>query len=657
MARILIVEDEKVVAFDLKDLLESNGHSVIAVCEFAEEAVAHAPALKPDLVLMDIHLKGAETGISAAGKLQRGEPVPVLFLTAFADKATVAAAAQQGAYGYVVKPYSEPELLASIEVALFKASVDKAARAREEWVTTTLRSIGDAVVATDPAGRVRFLNPAAEALTGWTVADALARPIEEVVVLREEKTRAPVELPSNAAMQQDAVVALVKPCVLLRRDSTEVIVDDCGAPIHDGEGRIGGSVLILRDISEKRLLESRLALQARLAGLGTLSAGIAHEINNPLTYVITNLMFITEGIGKAAGADQALLADLQQCLADAQLGASRIRTIVSDMKLFAHPQASTSTFDLREALEDACRFTSHEVALRAAFEKAVAGQPVLVHGDKQQLSQLIGILLVNAAQAIPEGGAGERRVTLRLEASGSEAVVTVSDTGVGMTPEVLVRIFDPFFTTKPVGVGTGLGLSIAHGIAEAHGAQMRVRSKPGSGTAVEFRLATQRQPAALPASLAATRAVQRRRLLLVDDDPLVLRALQRQLASHHEVAAVLSGGEALTLLAAGMEFDLLLIDLLMPELSGVELHQRICQAHPHLSGRMAFLSGGAFTPATQAFAQQHAELILKKPASTAALDALFEKLLDEELVDYKPLDAGDGPVSAGAPGQGAAQGG
>jgi signal transduction histidine kinase len=489
MARVLIVEGNTHVAFDLKTVLRTAGHEVVGIRKCCD-AAARAPLVNADLIVVDVPLHEAQAWVDALSDAQGGAPVPVLLLTPKAEEARVEAIAKERSFAYLVKACSVQELLAAVDAALFAGALGGQGRANEEWVAKTLQSVDLAVVATGLDGRVRLLNRAAAALTGCSLAEALARPIEEVVALLDEKTGATVPMLSSEAMAVNAALAPMRPCLLRRRDSTQVVVDQCGVPIHDTNGCVIGSILLLRDLADERRLASRLAMQERLAGLGTLSASIAHEINNPLTYVVSNLGFIDETIARMTGAEPSVLEELRQCLREALLGAARIRTIVADMRLFAQSSPSFSTFDLREAIDDAARFTGPEVARRATFSRLSVERPVSVQGDKRQLAQLFGVLLVNAAQAIPDEGPNERRVTLLLEDAGGEAVIRVSDTGVGMAPEVLMRIFDPYFTTKAMGVGTGLGLSIAHGIAEAHGAQLRVETRVGEGTTVEVRLAT-----------------------------------------------------------------------------------------------------------------------------------------------------------------------
>ena len=639
MAKLVVVEDESVVAFDLCDLLKLNGHEVLGVFAAGEEALAQIPLLRPDLVLIDIHLSGALDGIDTANALQAGGSTAVLFLTAFADKATVFRAAAQGAYGYIIKPFAERELLAAVEVALFKASADRSFRAREQWVTTTLNSIGDAVIATDASGRVRFVNPVAEELTGWSAQEALAQPLEVVLHLLDAGTRARLELPTVKAIARDEVVQLDTDALLVRRDGSERLINDSAAPTHDETGKLAGTVIVFRDISEKRGLEQKLSITERLASLGTLAAGLAHEVNNPLTYVIANQELVVDKLRELAQESPSSpgLREAIEWMNDAVEGAGRIRSIIADVKVFAHPQRGETLFNLRDALVDAARISQNEVRVRATFELVVPPAPVLVLGDRRLLAQVIGILLVNAAQAIEEGDAGRNRIRLSLSVVGSQALVQVSDTGMGMTPEVMVRIFDPFFTTKALGVGTGLGLSIAHAIAKGHGASLEAESQPGKGTTLSMRLPLQTRATATPRPAAASGdrslPATRRRLLLVDDDASVLRALQRALGTRHDITCADSGSEALRRLRQGERFDVIISDLLMPEVTGANLHRLLLAEIPEQARRMLFLTGGAFTAASRMFLAEMGDRVLEKPSSPQVIEAAVEALLGKIAAD------------------------
>jgi nitrogen-specific signal transduction histidine kinase/CheY-like chemotaxis protein len=385
---------------------------------------------------------------------------------------------------------------------------------------------------------------------------------------------------------------------------------------------------------------SRLQLSERMASVGTLAAGVAHEINNPLAYLTGNIGFVLEALGDSADrlasgrGDTAVLGRvLEECrhaLSEAQEGAQRVRRIVRDLKDFSRLDEERKTpVELRGAIERALNLAESEIRHRARVETRLADVPAVI-ADESRLSQVFLNLLVNAAQAIPEGHAETNRIEVEVRpGSRGHVVVEVRDTGCGIAPEHLGRIFDPFFTTKPVGIGTGLGLAICHGIVTGLGGEIEVESRLGTGSTFRVSLPSATVSAA-PAE--ATRPAppprRRGRVLDVDDQPLYCRTVERVLASQHEVAALSDPHEALARIEAGEKFDLVLSDLIMPRMTGMDLHDAIARIAPELAERMLFITGGAFTPSALSFVSTRADRVLEKPLGPDALRAAVSAALD-----------------------------
>jgi PAS domain S-box-containing protein len=381
----------------------------------------------------------------------------------------------------------------------------------------------------------------------------------------------------------------------------------------------------MRDVTEARALRAVLERTERLAALGTLAAGVAHEVNNPLAYVGANLHFLRDALQPAALPPDAL-GDLRRAVDEAIGGTVRVREIVAGLKQFAAPAAGTpGPVDVRAELLAAVGMTRNEIAHRARLAVELPEALPAVTAGPAELGQVFVNLLVNAAHAIPDG-AIDAEVRLAARAEGARVIVEVGDTGVGIPPELLSQVFDPFFTTKAVGAGTGLGLSVCHGIVNAAGGTIEVESVPGHGSTFRVILpaaATAAAPARVPD---APPAPSRGRLLIVDDEPLVGRALARLVASSHEVVVVTSGADALARLVAGERFDLVLCDLMMPGISGMELEARVAQAVPAMVGRLVYMTGGAFTPLARAFLEA-GRPFLEKPIDAAALRTLLAERL------------------------------
>jgi PAS domain S-box-containing protein len=275
-ATILIVEDEEIVAMDLANKLRRLHYEIGATTATGEEAVTLARERHPDLVLMDIRLAGSMDGVTAAEIIRRECDLPIVYLTAHSDRPTLQRAKVTEPYGYILKPFSERELEAYIEIALYKHKTEQELRAQREWLAVTLKSIGDAVITTDRSGKVTSLNPVAEEMTGWKIAEAVGRPLEEVFNIINEVTRNPWPNPVEKVLREGKVIALANHTALIARHGMERAIEDSAAPIKDAQGGILGVVMVFHDVTEKRRAqealrasEARLTQAVRVAGLGT----------------------------------------------------------------------------------------------------------------------------------------------------------------------------------------------------------------------------------------------------------------------------------------------------------------------------------------------------------------------------------------------------
>jgi PAS domain S-box-containing protein len=479
----------------------------------------------------------------------------------------------------------------------------------------------------DPAaiqrdGRIIYANAALVATLGYERPEELMQRRLEEFVLDEPP---PVDGQS---------VLLTGERRLLRRDGKVRMAELASLPLlFDGEPAI---VCIARDVTEQRQLQSRLALADRLASMGTLAAGIAHEINNPLAFVISNLGFLSDELrrattGSATASVRVEADEWRTVLSEAREGAERVRQIVRQLKTFSRPdEERVGPVDLHAVLDSAVMLATNEIRHRAQLRR-VYGPVPSVMANEGRLCQVFLNLVVNAAQAIPEGAAdrNEIRLVTRPGPDGRLAVIEVQDTGVGIAREALGRIFDPFFTTKPVGVGTGLGLSICHGIVTSLGGDISVESEPGKGTTVRVLLpvaedGTRREDK--PAEQPQAPTARRGRVLVVDDEPAVGRALKRILREH-DVELVTSGRQALEKLNADKSFHAILCDVMMPDLAGKDLYEEVQKSGLGLEGRFVFVSGGAFTQGAREFLARVPNPTLEKPFDEAAVRQVVRELV------------------------------
>jgi PAS domain S-box-containing protein len=382
-------------------------------------------------------------------------------------------------------------------------------------------------------------------------------------------------------------------------------------------------VLSLRARADRDRLTSQLVQTDRLASMGTLAAGVAHEINNPLAYVVASHAFMGEALARLRErvADPAL-GELAEVLGDAREGAERVRQIVRDLRTFSRvDEARTGPVDLHRVLESSLGIAHNELRHRARVVKEYGRTPAVV-ANEAKLGQVFLNLLINAAQAIEAGKVEENEI--RISTSTDErgrARVEISDTGPGIPPELRDRIFEPFFSTKRIGEGTGLGLSICRNIVQAAGGEITV--EPGRGRGATLRVVLPAAPPAArpptPVPPTAASAGRRGRVAVVDDEPAIRRVAERLLADEHDVVPFEGARPLAERIRAGERFDAILCDLLMPDMTGMDLHRLLCELDPGQADAMVFVTGGAFTTEGRAFIDAVQNPVLEKPFDTAAV--------------------------------------
>jgi len=400
-------------------------------------------------------------------------------------------------------------------------------------------------------------------------------------------------------------------------------------------------VLLCRDVTERKQLQGHLMLSDRLASLGTLASGVAHEINNPLLYVSMNLEYVTSELqriaGQLSGRDGHKAAELvpqlealERPLHEARDGAQRVKDIVRDLRSFSTGGGGERVWpvDICAIMESALRMARNEIKYRAEVVRQY-GETPLVEANESRMGQVFLNLLVNAAQAIPEGNVSnnEIRITTATDRAG-RAVVQIQDSGVGIPPEVLPRVFDPFFTTKAPGKGTGLGLAIVHRIVTALKGEIYIESQVGVGTTVRVILPRAKnipqpeetRPISAPHDV-GVKEERRLRILLVDDETSLGTSLRRCISRYWNASFVNDGRQALELLRHDSHYDVIVCDLMMPEVTGMDIYEELSQSRPDLSKRMLFMTGGAFTERARSFLESVPNPRLEKPFDLAQLEA------------------------------------
>jgi len=497
--KVLVVEDEGLIAHDIASRLEALGHQVVGTVETAEEAVAQAAGA--DLVLMDIHIDGQRDGIAAAQEVRARHHVPVVFLTAHADRSTLERAKAAGPYGYIVKPLGPASLNTSIEMAIYKHRMERQLEEQEAWYRTTLTSVAEAIVVADPLGRIRTMNRAAEAFSGWTAANAIGQRLETVIRLVEEESGSELGDPAPLAVLRGVPVPLDRGLRLIARGGREMAVEGTVAPVRSSEALLG-VVLTLRDVSARRWEERQLRQAQRVEAAGRLAARISTEYASLLQIIRSRTSFLSRQLGDYSPA-QTALAEIRE----AAIAAEQVTEKLAG--LGARQVAQPEIVSLNSIL----RRMSKTIELAAGGRVVTAIQPEpetgRIKADPAQIEQVIMNLVLHACAVVPDGG----RIliqTSRTEAPQNGALASFASfrmTYAATEPD-LDRLFDPAGSGQ-----NGLALSVAHSIAAEQGGYLTARAVP-EGTRIELLLprvnedAVQLEP--------APGAGQARTVLLVD---------------------------------------------------------------------------------------------------------------------------------------------
>lgn len=384
--------------------------------------------------------------------------------------------------------------------------------------------------------------------------------------------------------------------------------------------------------AERKTMHEQLLVADRMVSIGTLAAGVAHEINNPLAAVLANVNVVrhtlADGLARPTDLVQRV-EDASRILEETHEALLRVCEVSRDLKVFSRGNEGGGTaVDVRRVLESSLRIARNEIRHRATVVRDYEDVPAVL-ANETRLGQVFLNLLVNAAQAIPEGDALRQQIRVTTRRDGADGVlVAVQDTGPGIAPEVLPHIFEPFYSTKAIGVGTGLGLAICRRIVTELGGEIRVEARRDAGTTFSVRLpAAQLDLAVAPMPIVPRPSpIRRAKVLVIDDDEHVLNATVRALAIHHAVMSVTSAREVLQRVTRGEWFDVIVCDLLMPNTTGMAFYDALVALAPRQADRVAFITGGAFTPAASAFLETNRQPRLDKPFEIATLLEVIAEL-------------------------------
>lgn len=638
-ARILIVEDEGIEALALQQTLISLGYPTPEIVFSGEEAVQAVEEIVPDLVLMDIMLRGEMDGIEAAEQIRTRHDIPVVYITAYADDETLSRAKVTGPYGYIIKPFRERELHIIIDMALYKHQMEQRLKKSERWLSTTLRSIGDAVLATDQDGLIVFMNPVSEALLGWKLEEIKGKPLVDYFPIINSQTREPVENPVTRVLREGITVGLARNTLLVTRNGDEIPIDDSAAPIRDEKGNVIGAVLVFRDITERRKSEEalrqsheryrRLAEQLRESDRrkNRFIAVLSHELRNPLA-TISNCLTILERVKPDGEQAQRIMEILQRQvkqmsgLVDDLLDITRIE----QGKIELHKKVLELNAVIRQIVED-CRGLCQNNGIHLVAE--IPARAIYVNADRTRLTQIVTNLIQNAVKFTRAGGSV--RVVVEEDVPQSRAIVRVIDDGIGISPDVLPHLFKPFVQADRGAagnqVGLGLGLALVKALVEMHGGEICAYSDgidQGSEFVFWLPISADREEA-VPGEENEISCCSRR-ILIIDDNTDLAESLRQLLElQHHQVMTAYDGEEGL---AKAQKFkpEVVMLDIALPYSSGYEIAKAI-RSDPVLKDvYLVALSGYAMPEDLQKARTAGFNCYLAKPIDLERLEQMLANI-------------------------------
>lgn len=476
--KILIVEDEAIVACDLERRLLKAGYMVPSIAASGEQALRSIEQTSPDLILMDIHLQGSSDGIAVASEVRNRFHLPVVFLTAYADKDTLERAKAAEPYSYLVKPINHINLSSTIEVALYKHRAEQELRKREAWLGTVLHSLADAVLVTDASGSIQFLNPYAERLTGWKHGDAVGRQLWDVVSLVDFAEH-------DLSGELRAAMASGVGCELPR--GARLILSDGGAVTVEGhlaisrvENQPSGAVVTFRDITVRDWEERQIQQQQKMQVAGRLANGIARDFNHLLTGIVRYSQELL---------DEMVDGDNSRRRVKAIHRAAYSAAVLTDqlLGLCRKGPAEARSLELNSLVNRLMPMLRRMAGPSITVETSLQPELGEIRVDSSQMEQVLLNLVLNARDAMPRGGTVSIQ-TSNVELPGSQAFVrlAVEDNGAGMDSEIAEHLFEPFFTSKRRGAGKGLGLAVVHAVVTAADGLINVDSSPGAGALFEI---------------------------------------------------------------------------------------------------------------------------------------------------------------------------
>ncbi|MBN2442268.1 MAG: response regulator [Spirochaetales bacterium] len=628
--KIMVVEDTYIVAKDIQDSLQELNYVVDHITDSGTEAINLAEKYNPDIILMDIKLKGAMDGIEAATIIKDQYNIPVIYLTAYADEYTLQRAKRTEPSGYIIKPYKREEIHSAIEMALYKRKMENYLKQREEFLSTTLKSISDAVITTDKSARITFINPIAEELSGWNQEDLLGNHISQLYRSTDEKNNKITENPVLLVLS-NGEKKTIDDHVFMTKQNKPIVISSDISPIKNNKGEIIGTVITVRDNTEKQKIQKELIKAQKLASLSHIAGNIGHEFNNLLTVIIGNI----ELIKHTGTLDKTCAIDIEE----AEIAARKAKDLAKQLLNFARKgDMEKHPVDLEKMLKDVVNSVMQTSVTR--YELSLPADLWRVNADESQLSQVFFNVIKKTFSMFRESGKiaviaqnEELKVQGNLPIDpGKYVKITIKEYGTSIPKEQLDQLFDPFFTAE--NDPSGIELAIAYSIVKKHGGYITADSRFEEGTSFYVYL-----PAITEVKIEQKKAPVKmykgkRRVLIMDDQELV-RIIAGKMLNHFgfDVEFARHGKEAIEVysreLNANNPFSVVLMDLTVEY--GMGAKETIPKLKEIDSDVKAIVSSGYLNdPIFFNYATYGFKGVIKKPYDLVELNKTVRDIINEE---------------------------
>jgi len=610
------------------------GYNIPAVSHSSEDALERVKEHQPNLIMIDLVLNGKLGGVKAAETIAAMYHVPIIFITSHDDDDSFTKANLSAPFGYVTKPFATRDLRDTIELTLLNAKMNATIKSSSLHYQAIMENASCGILIHDVNGIITDINHEAEKIIGAPKSEIIGLDFKKFVV-KEEQEYADVQF------HKLVIEKNIGPNIghMQKPDGGVIDLEFSSTYVESGDEPF--IVSIINDVTDSNKLRTQALLNDKLRTLGTIATGIIHEINNPMTWILSNLDYFKNKLKilKVNDIEQEnIIQKLDQMTDESIEGAERIRNIVKDLKGFVRVDKNAyELVNVEEIINSAINMSKPQFKNDAKVELHFSPDLPLLFLDKSKLQQVFLNLIINAIQAMTNNKRQRDKIDITTRLFGDDVIIDIQDVGKGISPDVMSKIFDPFFTTKPIGLGTGLGLSICNDIISGFGGEIKVKSVLGEGTTFSVYLPAHllvNSPTQMPSEI--SKELTRKKILVVDDEPSILAVINRIL-SNHEVTQC-DGRAALDhLVKKGAYYEVIISDLNMPDVSGIDLYRYAAKYLPGLEKKIIFITGGSYTSEMSEFMALVENTFLEKPFSPVQLIQAVDKMsIKHEVNERQP---------------------